>query len=57
MAPDSRRFPAFGNFSGLKSGEPAANGFAKRLNFKPAMNFRETIEFQQPCLKQVSRSQ
>ena len=57
MAPDSRGFPAFGNFSGLKCGKPAANGFAKRLNFKPAMNFRETIEFQQPGLKQVSRSQ
>ncbi len=57
MAPDSRGLPAFGNFSGLESGEPAANRFAKRLNFKPAMNFRETIEFEQPCLKQVSRSQ
>jgi len=57
MAPDSRGFPALVNFSGVKSGEPSADGFAKRLNFKPAMNFRETIEFEQPCLKQVSRSQ
>ncbi len=57
MAPDTRGFPALGNFSGLESGEPAADGFAQRLNFKPAMNFRETIEFEQPCLKQVSSSQ
>ena len=55
MSPDPRRFPRFRNFSGLESGEPSTHGLAKRLNFKPAMNFRETIEFQQPRLKQVSR--
>jgi hypothetical protein len=49
MAPDSWSFPAFGNFSGVESGEPSADGFAKRLNFKPAMIFRESIEFQEPC--------
>ena len=43
-------FLVFGNFSGFESGEPSADGLAKRLNFKPAMNFRETIELQQPCL-------
>jgi hypothetical protein len=57
MAPDSRRFPVPGNFSGFECGEPAADGFAKRLNFKPAMDFREAIEFQQPCLEQVSGPQ
>ena len=57
MAPDSRGFLALGNFSGLESGEPSADGLAQRLNFKPAMNFREAIEFQEPCLKQVSRPQ
>ena len=57
MPPNSRKLLALGNFSGLKSGEPATNRFPERLNFKPAMNFRETIEFEQPCLKQVSRSQ
>jgi hypothetical protein len=55
MAPDSWGFPAFENFSGFESGEPSADRVAKRFNFKPAMNFREAIEFQQPCLKQVSR--
>jgi hypothetical protein len=54
---DSWRFPGSGNFSGLKSGEPTADSLAKRLNFKPAMVFRETIEFQQPGSKQISRSQ
>jgi len=57
MPPNSRKLLALGNFSGLKSGEPATNRFPERFNFKPAMNFRETIEFEQPCLKQVSRSQ
>ena len=55
--PDSRGFPACVNFSGVKSGEPFANGLAQRLNCKPAMNFRERIEFQEPGLKQVSRPQ
>jgi hypothetical protein len=50
MAPDSRRFPGPGNFSGFECGEPATHRFAKRLNFKPAMNFRETIELHQSCL-------
>src|SRR5580704_12262362 len=56
-APDSRRFPAFGNFSSLKIGEPSADSLSKRLNFEPAMVFREAIEFQEPRSKQVSRSQ
>jgi len=56
-APDSWRFPGFGNFSSLKSGEPAADSLAKRLNFKPAMVFREAIELLQPRPKQISRSQ
>jgi hypothetical protein len=57
MALDSRRFPAFGNFSGVESVEPFADGLAQRLNFKPAVNFREAIQFQEPCQKQVSRPQ
>jgi hypothetical protein len=57
MAPDTWGFPGFGNFSGVESGEPSADGLAKRLNFKPAMDFRETIEFQDPRLKQVPRPQ
>src|ERR1700690_1849186 len=57
MSPDSRGFPLFGNISGLQSGEPPADGFAERFNFKPAMKFRETIEFQQSRLQQVSRPQ
>jgi hypothetical protein len=56
-APDLRGFLALVNFSGVESGYPAADGFAKRLNFKSAMNFRETIELHQPRLQQVSRSQ
>jgi len=55
MAPDSWGFPGIGNFSGTEIDEPSTDGLAQRLNFKPAMNFRETIEFQEPCLKQVSR--
>src|SRR5512135_791024 len=55
--PDLRDFYAFGDFSGVESGEPSADGLAKRFNFKPAMIFGETIEFQEPCLKQVPRPQ
>src|SRR5579872_4076251 len=46
----------FVSFSCRKSGQPCADFFAERLNLEPAMNFRETIEFHQPRLKQVSRS-
>jgi hypothetical protein len=57
LASDSRWFPGFGNFSSIKSGEPSADSLAKRLNFKPAMVFREAIEFQEPRSKQISRPQ
>ena len=57
MAPDSRRLPRIWNSTCLESVEPSSDGLPKRLNFEPAMNFRETVELEEPCLKQVPRPQ
>jgi len=46
MARDSRRLPGMRIFSGVENGEPSPDGLTKRLDFQPAMDFREMIEFQ-----------
>jgi hypothetical protein len=46
MASDSRGFLGSGNFSRVESREPSTNRFTKFLNFKPAMDFRKTIQFE-----------
>jgi len=57
MPADSRKFPAFGNFSGLQIVQPSSNHLAKRLDPKTPMNTGKAIQFQETSTKQVPRSQ